>query len=62
MSAKNVDLVAGENLSSLTSLLRGETKEATAELQLTEECFDEAIDILQERYGDNQDLLQDVLR
>lgn len=57
----NSDLQTADKLNYLTSVLTGEAQRAIAGLQLTGDCYQGAIEILKERFGNKEDLMQDHL-
>ncbi|XP_077553123.1 uncharacterized protein LOC144167838 [Haemaphysalis longicornis] len=56
---KNSDLAPSEKFNYLRAALIGDGAAAIAGLQPTSECYDDAIDILQQRFGNQAALIQD---
>ncbi|XP_037520577.1 uncharacterized protein LOC119397212 [Rhipicephalus sanguineus] len=59
---ENENLTKGEKFQYLKTLLKGDAAAAISGLQATAECFDDAIEILKSRFGDNLRIIQDHLR
>lgn len=59
---QNEGLTKGEKFQYLRNLLSGIAATATEGLQATEECYDDAIDILKSRFGDQRLFVQEHLR
>ncbi|KAH6947372.1 hypothetical protein HPB50_018527 [Hyalomma asiaticum] len=60
--SKNQELSNLDRFNYLKSLLTGEAAAAIAGLQATSQCYEDAIDILQKRFGDSSALIQDHMQ
>ncbi|XP_037505670.1 uncharacterized protein LOC119381997 [Rhipicephalus sanguineus] len=58
----NDDLSAAEKLNYLSTLVTGTAAAAISGLQATGECYEDAIDILKKRFGDERIIVQEHLR